>query len=293
MRFRGRFLALIGVVALTVTLLGWGERRLPTGPDGWRAAGTTAPVGHGERELRIATFNIHGCKGSDDRRDVKRVAKCLAGLDLVGLHEVRGWIWKDPPDQAAQLSQLLDFRDVDHVFAPAETQWFGTKRFGNGLLTSQTLISWQRIPLPRRYDRSCRNMLLAEIAWPPETLAVLVTHVTRSNDRERRIQLESVLDLFGRLEPPAILLADLNTPPGDPQMRKFLFRSDAVDALRQGGLEVAERVDWILIRGLECLESQRVATEASDHPLFTATLRRLAPAREFAEGGRAKSIEAR
>jgi endonuclease/exonuclease/phosphatase (EEP) superfamily protein YafD len=117
-------------------------------------------------------------------------------------------------------------------------------------------------------------MLLAEVGWSPGRVAVLVTHIPRSNELEREIQLETVLDLFASLAPPAILLADLNTPPGTPRMEQFLAQSDAVDGLAAGGLKDTNRVDWILVRGLECVEARRVDNDASDHPLFTVRLRR-------------------
>ncbi|MGI6419686.1 MAG: endonuclease/exonuclease/phosphatase family protein [Thermoguttaceae bacterium] len=242
---------------------------MPTGPDG----GYLERGGAGElpAELHVGVFNIHGCRGTDGRRDARRVAECLDRLQIVGLCEVRGLVWGDPRDQADQLARLGGFHH--HLFAPAETRWFGISRFGNGLLSSLPVASWQRIPLPRRHGRSCRNMLLVELGFGSESVAVLVAHVTRSNDSERRIQLESVLDLFASLDPPAILLADLNTAPGDPRIQRFLAESGSVDAITSGGADRAEhRVDWILARGLDCLSADRVESGASDHPLFTARL---------------------
>lgn len=272
MRFPGRiFLFLGGLSLLLIVVLGLGERRMPTGPDG----GEVDRYENDARlpaEFQVATFNIHGCKGRDGQRDAARVAECLDGFQIVGLNEVHGSAWSDPRDQASHLADLCGLPEESHVFAPAETQWFGIKRFGNGLITRGRLLGWQRIPLPRRYDRSCRNILLARINGPSGEITVLITHVARSDQRERKIQLEAVLKLFGSLEPPVILLADLNTPPGDPQMDRFLTESGAVDAIREGGVDGNDRVDWILIRGLKCLGSQRLDNGASDHPRFTARL---------------------
>ncbi len=271
MRFRRPYL-LVGLSVLVIAVVLLGDRRVPTGPDG---RGGRQPISDGRTrgdELQVATFNIHGCKGLDGLRDVGRIAEHLGDFDIAGLNEVHGSVWTDPPDQVSHLADLCGVSASDRVFAPAETRWFGAKRFGNGLLTRRTLLAWQRIPLPRRYDHSCRNMLLAEVEWRDKKLAVLVTHITRSNQREREIQLESVLELFTTLDPPAILLADLNTPPGDSRMDQFLAESDAFDAIRAGGVAGSDRVDWILVRGLKCLNSNRVDTNASDHPLFTARL---------------------
>ncbi len=271
MRFRGRTL-LVGLGLLVMALLLLGERRRPTGPDGWGARQSGSESEALPTEFQAATFNIHGCKGLDRRRDVGRVAGCLEEFDVVGLNEVHGSLWTDPQDQVAHLADLCGLPNTNRIFAPAETQWFGAKRFGNGLLTRRPLRSWQRIPLPRRYDHSCRNMLLAQVEWAHGTIAILVTHVTRSDQREREIQLEAALELFATLDPPAILLADLNTSPSDSRMERFLAESGAVDAIEEGGVRGSDRVDWILIRGLRCLDSKRIDTNASDHPLFAVRL---------------------
>ena len=274
MRFRRRML-LVSLGLFALVAFSFGERRMPTGPDGWggrsRSPGATTPRDK-TSPLTVATFNIHGCKGTDGLRDVNRVAKCVDGLDIVGLNEVRGAIWTNPQDQVTHLAGLCGLPRVNRAFAPSETRWFGAQRFGNGLLARHPLLAWQRIPLPRRYDDSCRNMLLAYVDCPEGTVAVLITHITRSEARERAIQLETVLGLFASLDRPAILLADLNTPPDDPRMERFLIESDAVDAIAEGGVAGNDRIDWILTRGLECLEAQRIDTGASDHPLFTARL---------------------
>lgn len=269
MRFR-RLMLPAGLALLVTAILLAADRRIPTGPDSWGAG--HQDLVSGVRELRVATFNIHGCKGSDGIRSVDRIADLVRDLDIVGLNEVHGAVWSAPQNQTTHLAELCRIPSSQCVFAPAETRWFGGKQFGNGLLTRQPLLKWQRIPLPRRYDRSCRNILMAEIAGPNGRITVLVTHIARSNDRERQIQLETVLNLFTKLDPPAILLADLNTPPDAVRMDRFLAENRVVDAIAEGGNSGSNRVDWILVRGLDCLGSTRIDTEASDHPLFTAVL---------------------
>src|SRR3954463_2619063 len=40
--------------------------------------------------LRIASYNVHGCRGSDGRKDASRIAEVIneLGCDTVGLQEV-------------------------------------------------------------------------------------------------------------------------------------------------------------------------------------------------------------
>ena len=272
MRIRHPIL-LSGVVLLLAAACLVGDRRMPTGPAGGGGGSGPTTGGSLPSPFQVAAFNIHGCKGADGRRDVDRVARSLEGIDIAGLNEVVGFAWSDPKDQVARLAELCRLPGRNCVFAPAETQWFGIKRFGNGLVLRQRLLAWQRIPLPRHNDPSCRNILLAYVDRPNGPLALVVTHLAPSSLPARERQLEAVLDLFASLEPPTVLLGDLNTPPGDPRMARFLEETDAVDAIAEGGVSDGDRVDWILVRGLECLGSERVDTGASDHPLFMARLR--------------------
>ncbi|MHB8901229.1 MAG: endonuclease/exonuclease/phosphatase family protein [Thermoguttaceae bacterium] len=264
----GRRAGAWGLGLLFVALVVSGERRTPTG------ACSGEGIGKGELAVsfQVATFNIHGCKGTDGRLDPARVARCLEGVDIIGLNEVHGSSWSEPSDQASHLDELRGVPGTSCLFAAAETRWFGTRSFGNGLIAGGRLLNWQRIPLSRRYDHSCRNMLVARLEAACGVVTVLVSHVARSDDRERQAQLETVLNTFGSLQPPAILLADLNTAPGDRQIERFLAESDAKDAIMDGGVAGTDRVDWILVRGLKCIDARRVKNDASDHPLYLARL---------------------
>src|SRR5688572_24253740 len=47
--------------------------------------------------LRIASFNIHGCRDAQGDFDFERTARALEGYDLIGLNEVHGnWDWQGP-----------------------------------------------------------------------------------------------------------------------------------------------------------------------------------------------------
>ena len=132
----------------------------PTGP----AEGTTIDGQARDRvtprdSFRVGTFNIHGCTGADGRRDVDRVADCLRDLDFVALNEVHGPRLWESDNQAALLGRRLG---VPWLFAPATRDWHAID-FGNGLLTSLPVESWQRIPLAANNGRGYRNAVLVRL----------------------------------------------------------------------------------------------------------------------------------
>ena len=144
----------------------------PLGPvEGTQLEGEATRAAPG-KTFRIATFNIHGCKGADGVRDVARVAECLAGLDFVGLNEVHGPRFWQETDQAGELGLRTG---LAWLFAPNTRTWHHLDS-GNGLLSAMPVRSWQRIPLAQRADRGYRNVVLVGLehrgphrSRPPDT----------------------------------------------------------------------------------------------------------------------------
>ena len=179
--------------------------------------------------FRVGTFNIHGCTGADGRRDVDRVADCLKGLDFVALNEVHGPRLWESDNQAALLGRRLG---VPWLFAPATRDWHHID-FGNGLLTSLPVESWQRIPLdgqqrPRLSQRGARARAAAR-----QTISVLLTHIAHSDDLTRQQQLHETIDLYLGLPEPAIFLGDLNSEAAEPEIGRLLAAPGVIDAVGQ------------------------------------------------------------
>lgn len=258
----GRIVALIVAIAALVWIV---SRPQPTGP----AAGTALegqvaqPIEREKQSFRIGTFNIHGCTGSDGRRDVDRVAECLGNLDFVALEEVHGPRFWERDNEAAQLGKRLG---AAWLFAPA-TRDLHTTGFGNGLVSSLPIESWQRIPLTADNGRGCRNMVLVDMPWHGRTVHILLTHINRG-DEIRRAQLREVIDRFLALPQPAILLGDMNSTADDPEIRRLCASPGAIDALGQKlGDKAPPHIDWIFVRGLKVLDAGLRDDGASDHPL--------------------------
>jgi endonuclease/exonuclease/phosphatase family metal-dependent hydrolase len=226
---------------------------------------TPPPPRAGEaRTLRVASFNIHGGKGRDGRRDLARTAALLRDFDVVGLNEVHG----GDPDQAERLGRATG---MAWLFAPVERMG-GRDDFGNGLLSRLPVRHWQRLPISPAGAETHRNIVLARLPVGGRTVNVLVTHLARPGD-ERPGQLRAVAELFLALQPPAVLMGDLNTRRGDEQLERLLAEAGVVDALGVGDEGVpAPAIDWLLVRGLRVVSSGRRDDGSSDHPLVWAEL---------------------
>jgi endonuclease/exonuclease/phosphatase family metal-dependent hydrolase len=281
-----------GILAIAV-LLGGGiwhaSQHSPTGPaEGVEIQGMEflhekvsrdVPVpGDNSRfpSIRLATFNLHGCKGLDGQVDVTRSAKCLENLDFAALEEVHGPGFFSGENQAALLGKRLE---MAWLFTPSVRQWYALES-GNGFLTSLPVSFWQRIPLQSHRDYSFRNAVLLGLrqkngAGRERIVHVLLTHVNRRYDEDREAQLRAVIALFLSLQEPAVLLGDLNSTVKDPQIAKLLSDTQVIDAV---GTVVdtkttdSGRIDWIFCRGLKPLRSGVVENDASDHPVVWAEL---------------------
>lgn len=215
-------------------------------------------IGPGQT-LRIGTFNIHSGKGIDGRRDLKRVARQIEQLDIVGLNEVRGGYFSN---QAGDLGEILD---MGSLFAPMEWRW-GRDNFGNGLLTKVKLQSVHRIPLTCT-RHSYRNMVLTQFQFGGETVRLLLVHIDLWQDRET--QLRAAADVFLALQSPAILMGDLNTTAESPLLQELLSKPGVRNALAD---VPGESVDWVITRGLRTVSARSHENDASDHPVVIAEL---------------------
>lgn len=281
-RLRDAARPLMLLVALTAgLLLVAGIRKVPSGPasgTGLHAVGrpqpsvaplkaVSAPV-EGNTTFRVGTFNVDGCRGLDDRVDVRRTAAQMRGCDLVALNEVHGGAVGERRDQAQRLGEELG---MPWLFFPVERRWWRDD-FGNGLLSTLPVTHWERWPLAPDGASSNRNVNLVTLAVDGRPVRVLITHLGRHD--ERTDELSQVLDLFQSLAAPAILVGDLNTPDTDPTLHAFLQSGQATDVLaRLPEAQRQGRIDWILVRGIDCSAAGIAPKGVSDHPFYWADLR--------------------
>lgn len=96
--------------------------------------------------LRVATYNVHKCKGLDQRTRPERVARVLRELraDVIALQEVLSFPRSDPPeDQAHYLAQALE---------PRYHYWLGENRKHRGAAYGNVVLSRFPIVHMHNYD---------------------------------------------------------------------------------------------------------------------------------------------
>jgi endonuclease/exonuclease/phosphatase family metal-dependent hydrolase len=272
-RRRGALAAAAAIVLGTALLMATGADRRGTGPAagiGPQAGATVESANRGER-LVVGQFNIRRSRGREGGGDLWRTAACLTGLDLVGLNEVDG----GGPlglggDQAVALAGMLSYAAV---FAPTERR-FWHAHFGNALLSREAVHGWVRLPLAYEAGPAHRNLLYARVGPTGDPVRALITHIDRREDHAR--QLAAALGLFLRLEPPVLLIGDLNATLEHPLLKEVLERPDVVASNgRHPPGPTPGRVGWILARGFRVLSASVCDVGASDHPRIALELERL------------------
>ncbi len=218
--------------------------------------------------LTLASFNIHGGKGSDGVRSLTRTAELLADIDFAGLYEVKAMSGDTGPNQAAALART---NDAGWLFAPTERRWW-SDHFGNGLLFRIPVRSSFRVPLVNTRGKAYRNAIVSTVQLQSTAVRIVAVHIDRENDR--RLQLQAVIDLFLGLQKPCLLIGDLNTIASDPLLEDLVGNHDVHSPLQESlvGRLPSQNIDWIFTRGLKTISVELVENTASDHPLLKAEL---------------------
>ena len=209
--------------------------------------------------IRLATYNIHHGKGTDGRRDLRRVARHLEGADVVAIQEAARPFCGRGCDQVQRLGRLLG---TGSLYLPGQARW-GRSNYGNGLLSRLPVGDWHREPL-HDTERRFRTLTVARIRTGTAELPVLITHVSKRADQEP--QLRRIVAEFLRHET-AVLMGDFNATRRHPLLADLIGGGGAQDAIARGlgGDDVAGRIDWILTRGLETRGGCFAPPGASDH----------------------------
>lgn len=275
----GRWTSLLPWLLLAGFVLGSGADRVGSPPLSGETLTPSEPAatarGEDAARLRLVLWNIHSGVGLDGRENLDRIAQELKSvLDpassgetsaLIGLNEVRaGWTF---PNLARQLGTRLQ---MPWLFAPAERQW-GFDHFGNGIVGNAHVSRWQVIPLPNSKGKGFRNVVFLRTRASGRPLSVLHTHIDRNVDRFE--QLNTMFNLFLAIEPPVVLMGDLNTSREDPRLSALLSQPGVIDLVEPHVRESrSHRIDWMIGRGLRSTKGGLVESEASDHPLVWVEL---------------------
>ena len=159
----------------------------------WQALSDQLP----ESCVRIASYNVHGCRGIDGRKDAARIAGVIRELecDTVGLQEV---------------DYRLDYiaRRVDLQAVPGLTLVRHDGPFGNALLTRRKVLDVRRLALGYG-RREPRNALDVDLDVCGQKLRVIVTHLGLFAP-ERRWQVRRLIELVRETQERLVVLGDIN-----------------------------------------------------------------------------------
>jgi endonuclease/exonuclease/phosphatase family metal-dependent hydrolase len=157
-----------------------------------------------ERELRIATYNLHGAVGIDGRFAPERIGEVLAEIDadIFALQEVPLG-GTGSPDVLGVLQRMTG---LDAVAGP--TLDTPARRYGNAVLTRYPVRAVRTLDLSFK-SREPRGALDADIDCNGDLWRVVATHLGLASS-ERRAQVEQMLQSFDTPALPVILLGDLN-----------------------------------------------------------------------------------
>lgn len=154
--------------------------------------------------LRIASYNVHRCIGTDGRHDPDRVAAVIRELDadVIGLQEVA---CRRGPRGIDQLAYLAQATGLHAIGGPTVCAADGER--GNALLTRWPVSATRHIDLSIQ-RREPRGALDVTLDLDGAALRVVVTHLgLRAGDRRR--QVATLLGLLAGAER-LVLLGDFN-----------------------------------------------------------------------------------
>ena len=175
-----------------------------------------------DRELRVLTYNVRRCLGTDRRLSPKRIAEVVAGFepDLVALQELDvGRTRTGEVDQAHEVAHLLG---MSFHFNPSLRVM--EELYGDAILTVRPCSLVHAGALPGMRNQEPRGALWAAVDVGDVTLQVINTHLGLAA-RERLAQIEALLgpEWLGHpaCQDPMILIGDLNTLPRSRAYRRL------------------------------------------------------------------------
>jgi endonuclease/exonuclease/phosphatase family metal-dependent hydrolase len=155
-------------------------------------------------EITVASYNIHQCLGTDNRKDPERITRVIAELNvqLLGLQEVHSAFIQSP-----QLDTLTQTTGLNVI--PGPTMHRSDGHYGNVLLTAYSPLSVQPIDLSFP-GREPRGAIDAELDIQGRSVRVIVTHLG-INPRERQFQVDRLADsLLPHKHDLLVLMGDFN-----------------------------------------------------------------------------------
>ncbi|HQR88105.1 MAG: endonuclease [Caulobacter sp. 12-67-6] len=235
-------------------------------------------------KLRLMTYNVHRCVGTDRRLDVERVAEVIAAEmpDVVALQELDVLRRRTRTiDQAHRLAELLKMKFHFHPAMAVEEELYG-----DAILTAlpERRIKAAGLPLYRRVPGlEPRGALWVEVMVGDTPVQIINTHlglVPQEQKRQAAALLGEKWMASDQWTAPGVLLGDFNASPysGTYRMLRAAVRDAQTPGAGWGRAPTATfpssfpfmRIDHVfLTKGLETIAVRSPydarARVASDH----------------------------
>jgi endonuclease/exonuclease/phosphatase family metal-dependent hydrolase len=157
--------------------------------------------------MRVATYNVHACVGTDRRHDPDRVASVVGELDadVVALQE-----FTYPASVAIESREPVELVSLDsYQCALGPTRQISERCFGNALLARHPIVEVHRIDLSMD-RREPRGALAATIEIGGTPVHMLATHLGL-RVTERRFQVRQILSYLDSVRHSiVVVLGDFN-----------------------------------------------------------------------------------
>jgi endonuclease/exonuclease/phosphatase family metal-dependent hydrolase len=270
---RSRFGLPLLLASLLATALGATTVATPA------ATASNARAVASERELRVATFNIHHGVGLDGVLDLARIAATVerTGAEVVGLQEVDRH-WSQRSNFVDQATWLADVLGMDLAFganldldppAPGAPR----RQFGTAILSAYRIRATTNTLLPRPLGGEQRGLLEAQIKVRGIPVRVFNTHLQHNSQFERLAQVARISEVLATAKESVVLLGDLNATPDTPEIADLT--DQLVDAWVTAGVgdgftfDAATphaRIDYVMSSGnVVARTAAVVTTDAADH----------------------------
>ncbi len=235
--------------------------------------------------LKVLSYNVHSCIGTDRKLDCARIAEVIASIapDIIGLQELDvGRRRTGGADQAHIVASLL--RMEFHFHAALHV---AEERYGDAVLTALPMRFVKGAMLPSSGEQ--RGALWTEVTTGDQTVQVFNTHL----GLRRRDRVSQMTTLVGpgwlgnpdNADKPRILIGDLNSIGRSASYRLVAkhMKDVQLEAPRRPKPTFPSRypvmrLDHIFVsEGIEVLDAEVISTSltrrASDHLPLLATIR--------------------
>ena len=233
-----------------------------------------AQVGSNQQRpcLRVLTYNVHHCEGTDGKYDYDRIAGIINRLkpDIAALQEID--VKTSRASGIDQAAVLADLTGMNYRFGRAID--FDSGQYGLAILSRFEMRDVANTPLPTQPGSEPRIALAARIRPDagPRQIICINTHLCHRNNQVRTMQTTQLNEFADPdSDVPVIMAGDFNARPTSEPMN-VLLESNWTDAVAP-----QSRIDYVLLRKDDPWEIVNVEIidepVASDHDPVLVTLR--------------------